>query len=182
MRTFVSFVVAVLAVGCATGIQSESETDPIIDGGSGGGGGIGGSGSGAATTTTTTSGGGDGGSGGSVNDCMVPRHVCGGLCVDNTPGTGCYQSTSCTACPTPTNGSATCATDGLCDVMCTSPYVKSGTSCNCPTQCCSNTECSGNATCDNGSCVSPCDQAACLITCALQNKAGLCLNNICVCS
>jgi len=183
MRTFFCyFAAAVLVAGCATGI--DSETSDLTDGsGSGGNGSGGATSTSTGTSTSTTSGGGDGGSGsgGDPNDCMVPQHVCGGLCVDNTPGTGCYQSTSCSACPTPTNGSATCTTDGLCDVMCTAPYVKNGTNCNCPTQCCSNTECGSGETCENGSCVAPCDPPTCIATCLLQQKVGICLNNICVC-
>lgn len=129
--------------------------------------------------------GGDGGSGG-VGDkrCEPPQHICSNVCEGNTPQTGCYQSTSCNPCPFVTNGTTKCTNDGLCDFDCAAPYVKSGSICSCPTQCCSNEDCSNSFLCENGQCVEPCDQALCTALCLIQNKYGVCLarlGNQCVC-
>jgi hypothetical protein len=168
---------------CAEGATEGDRPDD-----DGGGGFVGDGGGGAATTSTTSSGagpstggGGSGGGGAGGPMCDPPEHLCGGICVGNTPQTGCYQSTTCTACPSVINGTTTCTAGGLCDFTCTSPYVKNGPSCSCPTQCCSNADCSGGATCDNGQCVEPCDQALCIFNCGLQNKVGVCQGNQCIC-
>ena len=173
-------------LGCAE--RSAEDGTPEDDGF----GGFGGEGVGGAATTTTSSttstggapgvgGQGPGGGGAGSPMCTPPEHLCGGICVGNTPQTGCYQSTSCNPCPFVTNGTTKCTNDGLCDFDCAAPYVKSGSICSCPTQCCSNADCSGGATCENGQCVEPCDQVLCTALCLIQNKVGLCQNNQCVC-
>ena len=143
-------------------------------------GGSGGDTSGTGGDTTTTSGsGGTGGDPGPI--CNPPQHLCGGICSDNTPATGCYQSVSCTPCPTVINGTAICSAQGACAPSCNSPYVPSGNNCVCPQQCCNDNDCSGGATCENGSCVDPCDEPLCIALCLIQGKVGICLANQCVC-
>jgi hypothetical protein len=193
-KFIITCIVATWLVACATGVgdPGASEDEIAESGGAGSGGdpddpGDGGdTGSGNSGNMPMGSGGagatpGSGGDAGPV--CDPPNHLCGGICVGNTPQTGCYQSQSCTACPTPTNGSATCAADGTCAAMCNAPYVAQGASCVCPQQCCSNNDCGGGATCQNGTCVQPmtCDQVLCTALCLVQGKFGLCQGNTCLC-
>jgi hypothetical protein len=70
----------------------------------------------------------------------------------------------------------------LCDFDCLSPYMKSGNSCACPTQCCSSADCSGGQTCEEGQCITPCDELECILLCILQNKFGMCTGGQCVCT
>lgn len=58
--------------------------------------------------------------------CLSGTHDCGGTCVFDTSVYTC--GTSCSPCPVPTRGSATC-TAGLCSLVCPSPYVLCGSSC-----------------------------------------------------
>lgn len=121
------------------------------------------------TTTTTTSG------------CPMGTHECGGICVGNTPATGCLQSMTCAACPTPANGSAACTADGLCDVNCAVGYMKQGNACVCATQCCSVADCPAGQTCSGGVCSGggggSCDpdqcQFTCVATCIIMMKLGI---------
>lgn len=115
-------------------------------------------------------------------ECDPGKHLCGGICVGNTPQTGCYQSVACTPCPSVTYGTTTCTSDGLCDFTCTSPYQKSGNTCSCPMQCCSSLDCSGGQTCENGQCVTPCSDSDCLFDCVLMGYLfGSCQGGQCVC-
>ncbi|MCA9623383.1 MAG: hypothetical protein KC731_30390, partial [Myxococcales bacterium] len=125
--------------------------------------------------------GGDMGSGGMGPQCNAPQHLCGGICVGNTPATGCYQSMSCTACPNVPNGTATCTMDGYCGANCNPGYMPSGTTCVCQSQCCSDADCGSGSSCQNGTCVADCDQALCIAACLLQMKVGICVSNSCVC-
>ena len=202
LTAMVGFV-ACAAGACATG-GGESNIDDTTSSGdsssNGSGSGGGGGGKSDNPSGSTTSGGGDGGggpgsggagngsgSGGSGGDpgptCSPPEHMCGGICVGNTPATGCYQSVSCTPCPNVTNGSAICSMDGNCDVMCNAPYVPQGLACVCPTQCCSNADCGSNANCVNGTCEQQgsCDPVACAAICLLQMAIGICQGNQCIC-
>ena len=189
------------AMGCATGIGTgEGEDDVVEVGGNAGVGGdvaTGGTGGTGGNPTGMPVTGGVGGTGGNPTGmpgtggmggdpgptCDPPQHLCGGICTGNTPATGCYQSVSCTPCPTVTNGSATCDANGQCAAMCNSPYVANGNQCVCPSQCCTNADCSGNATCQNGTCVqqSTCDEGLCIFQCGLQSMFGVCVNDMCVC-
>ena len=122
--------------------------------------------------------------------------MCNGTCVGNTPASGCLQSVSCTACPTPANGSATCTADGLCDVNCAVGYTKSGNQCVCATQCCTVQDCPAGETCSNGTCSGggggaggggACDDQQCQFTCTAQCIImmkigfGMCVNGMCSC-
>jgi len=119
--------------------------------------------------------------------CPPMQHVCGGICVGNTPDTGCFGSTNCTACPTPLNGASKCDTAGQCDFYCNVGYTKSGSQCVCMTACCIDTDCSNGQTCSGGTCSTPCDQTQCQFTCTFQcatmNKigTGTCTANGCTC-
>ena len=78
--------------------------------------------------------------------CSSGEHACNGACVLNNSVNSC--GSSCTACPVPANGAATC--DGTkCGVTCTTPYVACGSSCDVTSKPCGNcgTE---TQTCNNG--------------------------------
>ena len=190
IKLIIPFVVAALVTACATGIgdPAASENEITESGGAGSGGDLGDGGdSGSGNSGNVPGSGGSGAMPGTGGDpgpqCDPPNHMCGGICVGNTPATGCYQSQSCAACPNPVNGTASCSIDGACAAMCNAPYVAQGNSCVCPQQCCSNNDCGGGATCQNGTCVQPmtCDQVQCTALCLIQGKFGLCQGNSCVC-
>jgi hypothetical protein len=147
-------------------------TGGVSNGGSGNTGNTGGSGN-------TGNDGGSGGSGG----CPNGQHLCGGVCVGNTPQTGCWASTTCSPCPNaPTSGTVICTADGQCDFNCQAPYMKEGNACACPNECCTNADCTGGATCSNGACVAaPCDEITCVQTCLQQFMLGMCNGNVCEC-
>lgn len=187
------FVLAVAFGGCAKGTQNPSggsggsgassggqggTGNTGNDGGSGGSGNtgnVGGSGNAGGTGGSGNSGndGGSGNAGGSMG-CPPDKHLCGGICVGNTPATGCFTSATCTPCPNPPqNGVAVCNAQGTCDVMCNAPYVKSSNSCVCGQACCTDADCSGGGTCVNGACevsmsCTPQDLITCQLTCALS--------------
>lgn len=185
---------ALVLGACAIGTTGDDEAAGGAGAGQGGGqgGGLGGDGSFTTTTSTTSTGGGGpaggapgtGGAGGmDPPTCDPPEHLCGASCAGNTPATGCYQSVSCSPCPTVTNGSAICDSNGSCAAQCNSPYVANGTSCVCPNQCCSTADCGANQTCDGGSCVdtATCDQGLCIIQCAITMQVGICVGDVCTC-
>ncbi len=72
--------------------------------------------------------------------CMSGMHECDGECVPdqvNDPEMGCRRGCG-TPCPEPSEGGmATCTSSGLCDVQCTTPFVKMGDQCECRPQSCS---------------------------------------------
>jgi hypothetical protein len=158
---------------------AQGATDGVDDDGAGasdGGGGAAATGGHGPASTTT---GGMAGGGAGDPMCLPPEHLCGDTCVGNTPSTGCYQSTACTACPAVVNGTTKCDDTGLCDFDCHPPYAKSGSGCACPVQCCTNSDCGGSASCQNGQCVQPCDDATCILMCF--PSLGVCLNGQCTC-
>ncbi|AKT42591.1 uncharacterized protein CMC5_068180 [Chondromyces crocatus] len=201
----------VAAGGCATGTEGFGESTGT-NGGDGGSdeptttstssAGLGGAGgAGGDPTTTTSSGMGGSGAG---NPCGPQEHQCGGICVGNTPQTGCAGSTTCSPCVAPSNGVAVCTPDGLCDFQCNTPYQKNGGACQCTNQCCSNNDCQGGLSCSNGVCVCQaqccsdaqcsnpttscsggtcaCNDAKCFTYCLSQNTAGICFPLVgCVC-
>ena len=72
---------------------------------------------------------------------------CGGICAPNSVRPGVINHR--TACHAPRcKRTVKCSEDGLCDVDCTSGYVKSGNTCQC-TQCCSDSDCGSGQQCDN---------------------------------
>lgn len=178
-------------VACAQGSATDELPEDDGAGGLDGGGGTGlstGLSTGPSTTTSdgagpgaggSPAGSGGGGAGAGEPMCGAGEHFCGGICVGNTPQTGCHQSTSCAACPPVANGTTKCSPEGICDFDCASPYVKSGSVCSCPTQCCTNADCGGSATCENGQCIEPCDEGACILSCFPD--FGVCLADQCVC-
>ena len=192
-------VLSLAAVACAqgTGTGEGDEDVTEVGGNAGFGGDVGAVGGMGGNPTGTPSTGGVGGTGGSPAGmpgtggmggdpgptCDPPQHLCGGICTGNTPATGCYQSVDCTPCPTVTNGTAACDNNGLCAAMCNSPYVANGAQCVCPSQCCTNADCGNNASCQNGACVPDptCDEPLCIFQCGLQNKLGICINDMCAC-
>ena len=107
--------------------------------------------------------------------CDPPQHLCGGICANNTPQTGCFTSSSCAACAAVQNGQTSCTAAGACDFTCTPPYAKSGAVCICPTECCTAADCGGNPCGPNGACQTPCVAATCLAACLLSgHSAGVC--------
>lgn len=190
------------ASGCAQPTDGTGGRSGEEDTGSGGAGGAGagpvvttssGGGSGETTSTTSTTSGGSG--------CGAQEHMCGGICVGNTPQTGCFTSTSCSPCQAPANGTVLCTADGLCDTQCNPGYEEQGAACVCPSQCCSNADCGGGGmacnggvcqcvaqccsdndcpynyeVCDGGACA--CDPALCIIDCG---GFGACIGNDCFC-
>jgi len=89
--------------------------------------------------------------------CPVATHDCSGNCSSNTSSASCGL-TSCSPCPIPPNGSASC--DGTsCGIRCTSPYTACGSTCidlqtddnNCG-NCGSQYACTGGAHCTSGTC------------------------------
>lgn len=89
------------------------------------------------STTSTTTG----------NGCLFQQHKCNGTCVDNTPETGCFLSSSCDPCPMPAmNGIALCTGNGTCDLKCDAGYVPNSTKTGCdpippPPSCCDDADC-----------------------------------------
>lgn len=185
MRAGAALALCSVVFACATGIEGDGgELDG--DGGDASMGGAGGNGKtdDPMMTTTSSSTTGGGGMGGMAPECDPPGHLCGGICVGNTPATGCYQSSTCASCPTPTNGTATCTMDGQCAAQCNSPYVPNGASCICPMQCCSDADCGGGGSvCQSGTCTTPqtCDQVQCTAICLIQGLFGICQGNQCLC-
>jgi hypothetical protein len=188
----IGLVGVVCSVGCAQGSDSFDG-----DGGSNGNGGASGSttaGSGGATSGASTSGsttssgtgtatgaGGGGGEGGGGNECGANQHSCGGICTGNTPQTGCFTSSTCTACTAPQNGSSICSIDGECDFTCAAGYQQNGNTCSCAQQCCSNADCPAGETCGGGVCSGPpCDMNACIAQCIIMGCVGVCMGD-CVC-
>lgn len=178
----------VLSGGCAQGTDGFGEPGGTSSGGDGGSGGddtatsttssgpgTGGEGGAPTSTTSTSSGMGGQGAG---SPCGPQEHQCGGICVGNTPTTGCASSTTCNACTPPANGTAVCTTDGLCDFQCTAPYQKNGGTCQCTSQCCSNTDCSGGLACVGGSCVC---QTQCCNDAMCSNPTTACSGGTCAC-
>jgi hypothetical protein len=168
-----------LLSACAAPIEGGLES-----GGAGGSGGQGGGGTvaDAAGGDTPSSDGSDGSGGGAIGSpaCGPAQHLCGGICTD-LPASGCYADPTCTPCPVPENGTATCTADGSCDFECGAGYNKTG---GCASQCCSPADCEGGAACDNGVCVpppEPCDSIVCITTCLFEGKIGVCVADACVC-
>jgi len=153
-------------------------------------GGVGGSGDGGSGNTGNTgNNGGSGGSGASGASggsggqmCPAGKHYCGGICVGNTPATGCFTSVTCDPCPAPPSGGTTvCDAAGMCDFTCSAPYMKQGNACVCSQQCCSNADCPNGGTCSGGVCMQPppmCDandcQAQCILMCFPGFGIGMC--------
>ena len=108
---------------------------------------------------------------------------CGGVCAANTPGTGCWQSTSCEPCPTPEHGSPTCTEEGTCDFGCVDGYNLIDGQCLCASECCTSLDCSGGNVCAGGTCQPPpCYPLECLGTCFLSLQCGgLCFGTTCTC-
>lgn len=152
--------IGLLAAACASGTDT---------GNSGGGGGSGGTATGTTGTGSTT-GTPTGTSTGTTPNCGATQHLCGGICTDNTPESGCYGSSSCEPCPSPANGAAICSEAGVCDVTCNDPYVKSGSHCECPTECCIPDDCTDEDTeCVEGACVDLCVKVNCIAKCLLEH-------------
>lgn len=188
-RLFHTLIALALFAACATGTDLTSSVDDETNGADGGANPTGGGG--GTKADTTSSGmpmGGMPGTGGSPAGmpgptCNPPNHLCGGICVDNTPATGCTNSVDCTPCQAVLNGTSICSPTGDCDVTCNAPYQKNGLTCMCPTACCTDAEC-GGSTCVNGTCTTPpsCDLALCLIICfAASQSPGICVGDQCVC-
>lgn len=160
---------APVTTSSSTGVTTSTTTAMMTTTGMGGSGGIGGTGGGTTTTTTTTT---------SITCTGALQHVCDGMCVENTPQTGCATSVDCTPCTVPPHGTiATCDQGGHCDFGCQPGYEKQFKSCKCKTDCCENSDCPSGKTCNTGVCVGPgCDpaecNALCLAQCMLQNKVG----------
>ena len=121
------------------------------------------------------------GSGGGGN-CGVMQHSCGGVCVGNTPDTGCFSDPTCVPCSTPANGTSSCTNSGQCDFSCDAGYNKQGASCVCGASCCIDADCPGG-TCQGGMCVAAmmCDPVLCIAICVIQMKLGVCNGNVCTC-
>jgi hypothetical protein len=183
---------AIIWLGCAQG--SDSAFGEGGEGGVGGAGGASGpsstssaastsgststSSSSASTSGSTTASSSSGGP-----DCSAEQHLCGGVCTNNTPQTGCFTSVTCAPCASPpVNASSTCSADGKCDFSCTPGYMKSGNVCVCASECCSDADCGGGQVCQGNQCVAPpCDQAQCILDCFAQLCVGLCVGDMCVC-
>ena len=119
--------------GAAGAAGAEAGAGGVAQGGSGGVGAAGASstgGAGQAGAGGEASSGGAGSTGAAgATSCGFPKHLCAEVCVGNTPETGCFQSTSCSACPVPSNGSASCAADGQCTIACGGGFMRSGNQC-----------------------------------------------------
>jgi hypothetical protein len=95
--------------------------------------------------------------------CPAGKHECKGVCVSNMDIANC--GTSCTACPVPANGSATC--NGLmCGVACAAGFHRCGMGCasNTSTATCGTTSCTPCPVPANGG--ATCDGTKCGVTCA----------------
>ena len=114
--------------------------------------------------------------------CKSGEHVCGERCVSNTAIATC--GTSCTSCPTPTNGKPTC-NGSFCGVQCESGYTA------CGSKCVSNLECPCNGCDDGNPCtVDTCNAGSCshtpsssLASCGYQGRCydGVCKTPIAYC-
>jgi hypothetical protein len=60
--------------------------------------------------------------------CSAGTHLCGGLCSSNGDVNSC--GSSCTPCPVPPNGAATCTPNGTCDFTCNAGYIRCGNGCS----------------------------------------------------
>ena len=187
---------SVITLGCAQGT-----TLPAGVGGAGGAGGSGGTGpssssssSGSSSSSSSSSGASSSGSSSSSASsssssssassssgtlCGYQQHLCSGSCEGNTIETGCFTSTSCSPCPTPTHGKAVCGASGVCDLQCDTGYQANAAKTDCevippPPECCDDAECPFLTVCLDGYCRSPfasaCDPARCNTFC--QCKAG----------
>lgn len=125
--------------------------------------------------------------------CIDMGLACAGTCPMNQracPDTFCKPNdvtacgASCSVCPVPANGAATC--DGVaCGFTCTSGYKKCGTSCIPDASCCTDPDCplvvNGTVTCDNGTCKTTCNTAmgykACNAACI--PNANCCVDRDC---
>jgi hypothetical protein len=109
--------------------------------------------------------------------CSAGFHSCGGTCVSNSSASSC--GASCTVCPVPANGTATC--DGsVCGVTCATGFHSCGGACvnisasSCGASC---TVCpvpaNGTATCDGSLCGIVCNVGykSCNGTCILGTGA-----------
>lgn len=85
-----------------------------------------------------------GGAGGNSSSpiCAAPRHLCSGICADDTAA---QCGSSCMACTAPIGGTALC-TDGVCDFSC-GPLRKCGKKCIAATDgsCCTDQDCPAQA-------------------------------------
>jgi hypothetical protein len=122
-----------------------------------------------------------------LDKCPSGKHDCNGLCVaDSSPGS---CGTSCSACSTPTNGTATCSA-GACGVTCNTGYKKcSDDSCVPTSACCSSSDCpaltNGIATCGAGhACVTACNNGfhLCGSTCASNLAVATCGTSCTACT
>ena len=113
--------------------------------------------------------------------CQAGDHVCSGVCTTAKSVATC--GTSCTPCPTPSNGTATC--DGTtCGAQCSSGFHACGTECasstsiySCGTSCnpCA-PPANATATCDGNSCDFTCNVGAhrCGGSCAADTSVTAC--------
>jgi hypothetical protein len=121
-----------------------------------------------------------------MNECAPGTHECGGQCLADASINSC--GASCTPCPMPANGQATCELVGTaraCGFTCATGYKKCGTQCIPNASCCVKEDCpavaNGAATCSanhlcgftcgggfhacNGMCVSNTSTASCGSSC-----------------
>lgn len=112
------------------------------------------------------------------NGCVFGDHKCNGVCVGNTPETGCYTSVTCAPCLVPSNGSAVCSTVGICDIQCNTGYLPNASKTSCdaippPTECCDTNDCPIFLACLAGWCQNPfgsiCDPPRCTQYCQTCN-------------
>jgi hypothetical protein len=98
-------------------------------------------------------------------NCAGGFHACGSNCEQdhpNVPDAGCSQGCNGTPCPTPSNGTAKCTSEGLCDSACGTGFDKTDAGCQCPSgqmncfnvcqQCCQDSDCPSNTKCNSGTC------------------------------
>ena len=98
-------------------------------------------------------------------NCASGFHACGSTCEQdhtNSPDAGCTEGCNNKACSSPTNGTAKCTSDGLCDFACDTSFDKSDAGCDCPSgqivcgtvcqECCVDSDCPGHQTCTGGAC------------------------------
>jgi hypothetical protein len=112
--------------------------------------------------------------GGDGMACPVGMHECPSGCrpddPSDNPATGCRLGCG-EACPRPMGGMAVCSA-GRCDVVCTAPYVRSGTSCVCMAQTCAMRGVMCGMT-DNG-CGTP-------LNCGMCATGQTCTDGQCIC-
>jgi hypothetical protein len=104
--------------------------------------------------------------------CSTGNHLCSGLCVSNTSVNSC--GTSCTACPVPSNGVATC-NGTSCGVVCDVGFHSCGggtcaadgdvTKCGPGPSCFSCAQPNAIAACGSGTCANTCRNSAYLLSC-----------------